>query len=229
MENFSTQLSELVGTGEAWIRFMDIVKSELADVLRPGKPKREAIEKSKIGALGFKSWVEFIEAPRSENGLAWNVASWKLYKKAYAMVESYPYLRETEHSASFIATLSRELKPFPATKDELAEALTHRESKLETRKESFLSQSKAEINDLKNQIADLNILIAEQRGQIEASEALRDDFKALSGKYGSLSEKHAQIKSQLVKSNNLLNDKKSDLKFYESMTFTQKLKFLFGL
>lgn len=227
MENFSTQLSELVGTGEAWIRFMDIVKSELADVLRPGKPKREAIEKSKIGALGFKSWVEFIEAPRSENGLAWNVASWKLYKKAYAMVESYPYLRETEHSASFIATLSRELKPFPATKDELAKALTHRESKLEIRKESFLSQAKAEINDLKNHIADLNILLAEQRGQIEASETLRDDFKALSGKYGALNQKAAQINAELAKAKDLISDQKEEIEFYENMTFSDKLKHLF--
>tara|TARA_Y100000296_G_C5173556_1_gene258699 strand:- start:300 stop:989 length:690 start_codon:yes stop_codon:yes gene_type:complete len=229
MKNFSTELSELVGTGEAWIRFMDIVKSELADVLRPGKPKREAIEKSKIGELGFKSWVEFIEAPRSENGLAWNVASWKLYKKAYSVVEQHPYLRQTEHSASFIATLSRELEPFPATKDELAEALTHRESKLETRKESFLSQAKEEINDLKNQIADLNILIAEQRGKIEASEALRADFEELSGKHGALSEKYAQVSSQLLKAKTTINNQQVDLKLYENMTFLERLKFLFGL
>jgi len=227
MENFSTQLSELVGTGEAWIRFMDIVKSELADVLRPGKPKREAIEKSKIGVLGFKSWIEFIEAPRSENGLSWNVASWKLYKKAYGVVEQHPYLRKTEHSASFIATLSRELKPFPTTKYELAEALTHRESKLETRKEAFLSQAKSEINDLKNHIADLNILIAEQRGKIEASEALREDFKELSGKYGGLSQKAAQINTELSKTKALVSDQKKEIEFYENMTFSDKLKHLF--
>lgn len=227
MDNFSTQLSELVGTGESWIRFMDIVKSELADVLRPGKPKREAIEQSKIGKLGFKSWVEFIEAPRSENGLAWNVASWKLYKKAYSVVEQHPHLRQTKYSASFIATLSRELKPFPSTADELATALAIRESNLETSKKSSLSQAKAEINDLKNQIADLNILIAEQRGQIEASEALRDDFKDLSSRHGALSQKASQIKAQLEKANKLISDQKEELEFYENMTFSDKLKALF--
>jgi hypothetical protein len=233
MNDFSKKLSELVGTGEAWITFMDTVKSELSDVLKQGKPRRESIENSVIGELGFKSWIDFIEAPRNENGLAWNQASWKLYKRAYSVVEKHPYLRQTELSASFISTLNRELSEFPATLESLEYEIKTRASKLEAKKGVSLLASRQEINDLKDQVADLNIKLAEQRGKIESSEnasvALREDFSALTAKHSELSAKYTQVSSELQNARKKVKHQTELLKRYRNMGIADKFKFLFGL
>src|SRR5574343_1565439 len=107
----------------AWMLFMQAVTRLLPDVLSSGRPSADAIRRSVIGQLGFKSWQEMIEAPADLNGLAWNFSGWKAWRRAWAVVEANPWLLNEPMTASEVNTISQEAKragrEFPGSMAEL--------------------------------------------------------------------------------------------------------------
>lgn len=107
----------------AWMCFMETVTRLLPDVLSSGRPSAESIQRSAIGQLGFKSWTEMIEAPAEHNGLAWNMSAWKAWRRAWATVQSNPWLRGQPLTSSEVNTLANDLKrlgkPFPGSMEAL--------------------------------------------------------------------------------------------------------------
>lgn len=106
-----------------WMIFMDAVTRLLPEVLSPGRPTREAIQRSAIGQLGFKSWREMIEAPTDAAGLGWNWSGWKAWRRAWSVVQAYPWLREQPIGSSEVNALQQELnrsgEPFPQSSEEM--------------------------------------------------------------------------------------------------------------
>ncbi len=93
-----------------WMSFMETVTRLLPDVLSSGRPTREAIQRSPIGQLGFASWSDMIEAPVDRNGLGWNFSAWKAWRRAWAVVEAHPWLRNQPMTSSEINVLAQECR-----------------------------------------------------------------------------------------------------------------------
>lgn len=93
-----------------WMIFMEAVTRLLPAVLSSGRPSRETIERCAIGQLGFKSWKEMIEAPINDGGLGWNISAWKSWRRAWAVIEAHPWLRNEPITSSEVIQLSLKVK-----------------------------------------------------------------------------------------------------------------------
>lgn len=93
-----------------WMIFMEAVTRLLPAVLSSGRPSRETIERCAIGQLGFKSWKEMIEAPINDGGLGWNISAWKSWRRAWAVIEAHPWLRNEPLTSSEVIQLSLKVK-----------------------------------------------------------------------------------------------------------------------
>lgn len=106
-----------------WMAFMDAVTKLLPDVLSSGRPSKEAIQRCAIGQLGFTSWQAMIEAPTDAGGLGWNFAGWKAWRRAWTVVQAYPWLRQEAMTSSEVNTLAQDCKrdgmQFPGSAGEL--------------------------------------------------------------------------------------------------------------
>jgi hypothetical protein len=93
------QRMELVGlldsATDGWIEFMDKVGQYLGPIVRAaGKPSKAELAKTMVGALGFKSWREMIEADLLVGGLGWKFSTYQQWRKAYAVVNDIEGMRE---------------------------------------------------------------------------------------------------------------------------------------
>lgn len=167
-------LKELLGaeSGSSWVAFMDYVGTELAQVLRRGKPRKQDIEESIIGNAGFTSWSEMIETPTAQGGLGWNLAAWDSWKRAYSVVQQYPYLRDLELTASAINTAQRETKPdFPATLEAWNDHQGQREQLQVERQQNSLADAKKMVGQLETQLAEALNNLGQFQQRAEACEA----------------------------------------------------------
>ena len=102
-----------LGTGhiaQQWMIFMETVTLYLPDILSDGRPSKAAISRSVIGLHGFSSWKEMIEADISEGGFGWNHHTWKEWRRAWAVVKEYPWLRNEHLTYSEINAVARKIK-----------------------------------------------------------------------------------------------------------------------
>jgi hypothetical protein len=106
-----------------WMYFMGAVTRRLPDVLSSGRPTKEAIQRSAIGQLGFTSWQAMIEAPVDASGLGWNFSGWKAWRRAWTVVQAYPWLRNQPLTSSEVNAIALDCKaqnvPFPQSMDDL--------------------------------------------------------------------------------------------------------------
>lgn len=125
----------------AWMDFMEAVTRLLPDILSPGRPSTDAINRSPIGQLGFKSWQAMIEAPADAHGLAWNFSAWKAWRRAWATVQANPWLRSQSLSSSEINTLANEFKPFPGSLEELQQLRQAKVTTTEQKRSDTLAEA----------------------------------------------------------------------------------------
>ena len=137
----------------AWMTFMETVTRLLPDVLSSGRPSKDSIQKSAIGQLGFNSWQEMIEAPADQNGLAWNISAWKAWRRAWATVQSNPWLRNENLTSSEVNTLSQEFKgsDFPDSREKYEELKKERKDAAEKRRTDTVASLKKRADDAEKQ------------------------------------------------------------------------------
>ena len=133
----------------AWMTFMETVTRLLPDVLSSGRPTKESIQKSAIGQLGFTSWQEMIEAPADQNGLAWNFSAWKAWRRAWATVQSNPWLKDQQMTSSEVNTLANEFKgsDFPDSREKYEELKKERKDAAEKRRTDTVAALKKRLED----------------------------------------------------------------------------------
>lgn len=175
----------------AWMDFMQAVTRLLPEILSSGRPSTDSINRSPIGQLGFRSWQAMIEAPADAGGLAWNFSAWKAWRRAWATVQTYPWLRSMPLTSSEVNTLANELKrlgkPFPGSPealqqllDEKAAAATQKRAETLTETQKALADALLEIERLKaaaaaqgrpDELVEAQAVLAEVRRQLETATA----------------------------------------------------------
>lgn len=165
----------------AWMIFMEVVTRLMPEVLSPGRPSAEVIQRSVIGQLGFKSWSEMVEAP---NGLAWNVSGWKAWRRAWAVVQEHPWLRAQPLTSSEVNTLARTFTPFPATAQELEKRQAEQKTTAEQSKSESLADLRYEvaargeiIGALTRQLTESMQITGETAKELGSLQAQLDDSK----------------------------------------------------
>ena len=176
----------------AWMDFMESVTRLLPDILSPGRPSTDAIKRSPIGQLGFRSWQAMIEAPADAHGLAWNFSQWKAWRRAWATVQANPWLRSQSLSSSEINTLANEFKPFPESLEAI-QAL--RQAKVAT-----TEQKRADtLTELQRWLAEANgkigVLTEQLRNEREANAGLLNDSGRLEAEIVKLKDEIKRVSS----------------------------------
>lgn len=93
-----------------WMHFMTTVRQHLPEVLSRGRPTKQAIDASVIGALGFTSWRELLEAPTDAGGLGLAWSTWRQWSRAWAVVQKHPDLEHAPLTAAEINRLHTDAK-----------------------------------------------------------------------------------------------------------------------
>lgn len=172
-----------------WMTFMETVTRLLPDVLSSGRPTAEAIDRSPIGQLGFKSWTAMIEAPVEAGGLGWNVSAWKAWRRAWATVQANPWLRDAALSSSEVNTLAQEHKDeFPPSLEALEGLKKERKEMAEKRRTETVAALKA-----RAEAAEKRAIQAEAR-----LEALDEQLAKSRVAYTEQGQQIATLKAQLV-------------------------------
>jgi uncharacterized phage infection (PIP) family protein YhgE len=208
---FAQDLRDSLGAESAglWIFFMDKVQAMLPFLIgEAGRPKVDAVRASVIGAAGFDSWFSMVESSPDEGGLGWSIDSWKAWKKAFAVVQAHPYLRNLELTASEINTLSREIKPFPPTPEALEAAKLERTKKLNAKRGNAVAALQGQLAEAKTAIESLTT----QLGRVTADlEGTKNAFTTRDGEYVDLNNKHQQAIGQLKTARERVADLEKDV------------------
>jgi hypothetical protein len=193
-------LSALQGADNpaAWMGFMETVTRLLPEILSSGRPSTDSIARSIIGQLGFKSWQTMIEAPAELGGLAWNFSAWKAWRRAWATVQAYPWLRSQALTSSEINTLANDLKrlekPFPGSFEALQEILQAKAAATEQKRSDTLTEAQRAAAEARQSLAEMS-------GKLDAvTEQLRLEREAnggLSSEAGRLQAEVGQLRSEL--------------------------------
>jgi len=180
-----------------WMEFMEAVTRLLPAVLSVGRPTAEAINRSPIGQLGFRSWQAMIEAPTHANGLGWNIHSWKAWRRAWVAVQAYPWLRTQPMTANEVSTLVADVKregmPFPQSAEEARQIQELMRAASEARRantaqaiQQQLTAAQFAVTDLQQQLAAANARASMLAEQLTAAQALAqtraDELTAQVGK-----------------------------------------------
>ena len=156
----------------AWMDFMESVTRLLPDILSPGRPSTDAIKRSLIGQLGFKSWQAMIEAPTGAHGLAWNFSQWKAWRRAWATVQANPWLRSQSLSSSEVNTLANEFKPFPESLEAIQALRQAKVATTEQKRADTLTELQRGLAEANGKIA---VLTEQLRNEREANAGLLND------------------------------------------------------
>lgn len=131
-----------------WLTFMQAVTKLMPEILKKGRPTAEAINKSLIGQLGFKSWQAMLEAPVSSGGLGWNVSAWRAWRRAWGVAQAYPWLMDAGLSSSEVNTLAIEQKEdFPKSYEEYEELKAGRSEALKHAKANAVANLKQQLKN----------------------------------------------------------------------------------
>lgn len=175
----------------AWMDFMESVTRLLPEILSPGRPSTDAINRSPIGQLGFKSWQAMIEAPADAHGLAWNFSQWKAWRRAWATVQANPWLRSQSLSSSEVNTLANEFKPFPESLEALQALRQAKATYTEQKRTDGLKEALRALAEVNGKIAilteqlhrerEVNAGLLNDSGRLEAEIVkLKDEIKRVS-------------------------------------------------
>jgi hypothetical protein len=232
-----SKLIDLLGSesGDKWLEFMDYVSQNLSHILSRGKPKSEDIQQSIIGMKGFKSWGDLVESPTSDGGLGWKLATFDSWKRAFAVVGQYQYLRNMGLTASFINTIHRETKPdFPSCESDFNAFLAKRTDVQVSRQQNSLKDAQNVSEELKKQNLDLIRIMEQQEINIAYFKQQADQSAALTERLLRAEKKVTELEIALEntqedsrKAKNSLKNKSKKLEEFENMGWFAKLKTLF--
>jgi hypothetical protein len=209
-------LKEKLGSESAgqWMRFMFICERHLSFLFSgSGAPKKSTIEKSIIGKAGFLSWSDYVQ-----NGLNWNLNSWKSWKKAWSIVKQNDYLRSLPITASEINTMAAQHKPFPASLDEYQAVKEGRQSVIADKRQNSVAALKTQLTSSESDIASIKLELASSNAKVELLTAEKskneEKINSLIVSNESLKIKHAEelkkeieSRKKITKSLNTLKNK----------------------
>lgn len=210
------KLIELLGSesGDKWLEFMDYVNQNLSHILKRGKPKSEDIEQSIIGIMGFKSWGELVESPTQDGGLGWKLATFDSWKRAFAVVAEYQYLRNMGLTASFINTIHRETKPdFPCSEGDFKEFIAKRTDIQIAKHQNSLKDAQNRTQELEKEKTALVITIDQQNIKMVHIQEMANKGEALAetllGKEKRIIELEILLKNALADNKQFSSDSKA--------------------
>lgn len=172
-----------------WMQFMETVAELIPHVVvNAGRPSIGEVQSSLIGRLGFSSWKEMLETKRDSNGLEWSTGGWNAFRRAWSLVEQYPYLRDLPVRAGWLNSLSAQLKrdetDFPGD-------LESYQSLLEAREQARIESRTETLSELKTRL----------EAAESASQQRMQQLTELSSANQTLTDQVAQLQQQLNQTN----------------------------
>lgn len=220
-----------------WMAFMERVKRIMPSILSVGRPTAEMIAASPIGEAGFKSWREMIEAPKSESGLEWNFSAWKAWRKAWGVIQEYPYLREMPLASAPINALKlrceREGVDFPASKEAFEALIKERERQKEAQKKETLATLKTAITEATKQAAVHEARTKALEEQLEKERSAAQQSALAAGKSAQeaqdLLKAGQRLEQQLAEARHEIDALKKQIQSVPQLSRWQLVKLFFGL
>ena len=176
-----------------WMHFMRTVRDQLPTVLSRGRPTKQAIESSPIGALGFSTWRAMCEAP-VEQRLPWS--QWRQWSRAWTVIQQHPTLENAPLTAAEVNRIATEAKaanePMP-TDTAAIEAFQERQAE---RKKAAKEETQAA---LKANLETLEATLAANREELARTNgAVTELREMLASAQFSVSEKDQELRQALL-------------------------------
>jgi hypothetical protein len=206
-------------TGNTWISFMQTVEDELPILSKAGAPTKMQIRESAIGKAGFSSWKAMVE-----NGLEWNMNSWKAWRRAWSKVKEFPYLRTLDLTASEINTITKLTDNFPLNLDELEKFRSSKKSIADEKRQNSILALQSQIVKLEVKISVLETskaVVLSELAIFKENAKNQDSALATTNKTIGKLEAHSKKQTQaLSKANDIIN-------YHKSMNLWQRLRWVF--
>lgn len=199
-----------------WMTFMETVAELIPHVVvAAGRPSIGEVQNSMIGRLGFSSWREMIETTRESNGLEWSWGGWNAFRRAWSLVEQYPYLRELPVRAGWLNSVSAELK---RSKTDFPSDLESYQALLESREQARIEAKAETLTDLKTRLEAAESASAQGMQQLtelsSANHLLTEQVAQLQQQLSLANKENGRLLStveQLEKQASILSDSKQSL------------------
>lgn len=174
-----------------WMHFMAMVRRHLPEVLSRGRPSRQAIEASVIGALGFTTWRELLEAPLDQGGLALSWSTWRQWSRAWAVISERPALQGQPLTAAEVNRLASQAKTEGLAFPSDPEALGVLEEMLAQRREAARAETQ---QGMRERIEALEALLVETRAD---RDSLRDTIQEAERRREAAEQEARSLRDQL--------------------------------
>jgi len=240
-----------------WMTFMRTVREQLPAVLSKGRPTKQAIESSPIGALGFSSWKAMLEAPVEDGGLGLPWSTWRQWSRAWAVIQQHPALDGAPLTAAQVNRLHSEAQsadePMPANMDEIeafqarqaerkAAARAETQAAMQERLEALeadIAASREEAartagvaSELREQLAAAQSQQAQEADARHSAEAERQqalqDLRALQRAHEELQGSLSQADDQIRRLQQVSHQLRQELDEYRNRSFLGRLWAVFS-
>lgn len=212
-EQRDTLVRLLYQDSDSWIEFMDRVGRYLGPILnKAGKPTKEEIAKSLVGANGFTTWKEMIEADLLVGGLGWKFSTYQQWRKAYVIVNAVDGIRDRKFTPAELIRKAKVIKDagyddLPATVAEFEERFTQiqddaKATNISTLKgdierlEAALAEQLDKYTDLDKKLLEAKLELSSQQDENKLqAERIADNNVWQEKQYHDFKEARAELKS----------------------------------
>lgn len=190
-----------------WMEFCEVIDRHIPELKTQGRLSNQNIKSSLIGKLGFSSFKDYIESPIERGGLGWSSGGWNAYRRAWKIVEEYPYLRDMSIKSGWLNAFSHKLKKaeieFPETLEEYNKIQDSFAEERASNKDAKLDDQAKLINQLEDTQLEFKFKLAETTEKLSNANAKIELFDSITEKHLNKIEQQAQkiseLKNQLAK------------------------------
>ena len=190
-----------------WMTFCEVIDQHIPELKTKGRLSNKDVNSSLIGKLGFSSFKEYLETPTDKGGLGWSSGGWNAYRRAWNIVEEYPYLRELDIKSGWLNAFANKLRKadieFPATLEEYNSIQDSIAEERASNKDAKLDDQAKLITQLEDTQLEFKFKLATAQEQLSNANAKIEMFDSITEKHLNKIEQQAQeiseLKNQLAK------------------------------
>lgn len=191
-----------------WMEFCEVIDRHIPELKTQGRLSNQNIKSSLIGKLGFSSFKEYLETPTGKGGLGWSSGGWNAYRRAWNIVEEYPYLRNLDIKSGWLNAFANKLRKaeieFPASLEEYNSIQDSIAEERASNKDAKLDDQAKLITQLEDTQLEFKFKLGEAQEQLSNANAKIEMFNSITKQHIEKIESQAELIGKL---NNQLTEK----------------------
>lgn len=157
-QEINTHIKELLRQSQSgWLDLCQALDKHLPELAGKGRMKKEDVEASFLGSLGYLSFAEYVDQE-----LNWSMHTYRSYRRAWNIVKQHPYLKDLGVGYAVINKNDAQFKKdgidWPIDKESYLEILGDRSKRV---------TSEADVQKLKAELKEAQLRLKEKTDALE--------------------------------------------------------------